>query len=192
MDTQKYIREWITDSIAIKQKLLDSQLSKIMDAADEIIARYRLGAKLIVFGNGGSAADAQHIATELVHQFEVKNRRCIPAIALTTNTSLLTAVGNDWGFDQVFERQVEGFATDKDVVLGISTSGNSANVLKGLEQAKKNGAFTIALSGRDGGKMAKVADISIIVPGDNTARIQESHIMVGHILCGLIETQLFD
>ncbi len=127
-----------------------------------------------------------------MHQFELKNRKALAAIALTTNTSMLTAIGNDWGFDQIFERQLQNLATDKDVVIGLSTSGNSLNVIKGIEQAKKNKAFTIALTGENGGKLKDVADLSIIVPSDNTARIQEAHITIGHIICHLIEKHLFE
>ncbi|RMG44060.1 MAG: SIS domain-containing protein [Candidatus Dadabacteria bacterium] len=188
---KKYIEQSIRDCIAVKTKVLEELVEGIEELADRLVKSYQDGGKLLLFGNGGSAADAQHIETELVHQFEMKERRCLLAIALTTNSSLLTAVGNDWSFDQVFERQVEGLATNKDVVLGLSTSGNSVNVVKGIEQGKKNGAFTAVLTGKGGGRLKDIADLSIVVPSDNTARIQESHIMIGHILCGLIEQQLF-
>ncbi len=126
-----------------------------------------------------------------MHQFEVKERKALSAISLTTNTSMLTAIGNDWGFDQIFERQLQNLATDKDVVIGLSTSGNSVNVIKGIEQAKKNGAFTIVFTGNDGGKLKDIADLSLVVPSENTARIQEVHITIGHIVCHLIEKSLF-
>jgi len=156
-----------------------------------MIESYRNNGKLLLFGNGGSAADAQHIAAELVHQFEVKRRRCLLAIALHGNTSVITAIGNDWSFEEIFQRQVEGLANKEDILIGLSTSGNSENVIRGVEQGRKNGAFTVALTGKDGGRIKEIADVSLIVPSDNTARIQESHIMIGHILCGLIEDALF-
>ncbi|WP_281950386.1 D-sedoheptulose 7-phosphate isomerase [Nitrosophilus kaiyonis] len=142
--------------------------------------------KILLFGNGGSAADAQHIAAELVGRFQ-KERRALPAIALTTDTSALTAIGNDYGYEQVFARQVEALANEGDVAIGISTSGNSENVLRGLEVAKNRGCKTIGLSGKDGGKMANLCDANIIVPSATTARIQEMHIMIGHILCNVID-----
>ena len=185
------IKQKINDSIELKKKVAETLTDTIALAANKIIESYKNQGKLVLFGNGGSAADAQHIETELVHKFE-KERKSLPAIALTINSSTLTAVGNDWNFDHVFERQVEGLANKQDVVMGISTSGNSPNVVKGIEQAKKNGCFTIALTGNDGGKLKGLADLSIVVPSDNTARVQESHIMIGHILCQLIENTLFE
>jgi len=171
--------------------MIDGLSDNIEELSKKVIESYENGGKLILFGNGGSAADAQHIEGELIHQFEIKGRRCLLAISLTTNTSVLTAIGNDWGFDRIFERQVEGLADKKDVVIGFTTSGNSPNIIKGIEQAKKNGAYTIAFTGKDGGKIKDIADLSLIIPSDNTARIQEAHIMVGHIMCKLIEDSLF-
>ena len=142
--------------------------------------------KIVLFGNGGSAADAQHIAAELVGRFK-KERVSLSAIALTTDTSALTAIGNDYGYEQVFARQVEGLANQGDVAIGISTSGNSENVLRGLEVAKAKGCKTIGLSGRDGGKMANLCDANIIIPSNETPRIQEMHIMIGHIICNIID-----
>ncbi len=142
--------------------------------------------KIILFGNGGSAADAQHIAAELVGRFK-KERRALPAIALTTDTSALTAIGNDYGFEDIFSRQIEALAEQGDVAVGISTSGNSANVIKALEVAKESGCKSVGLIGRDGGKMAGVCDASVIVPSNDTARIQEMHIMIGHIICAAID-----
>ena len=147
------------------------------------------GNKLLLFGNGGSAADAQHIATELTVRFK-KDRRAIPAIALTTDTSALTAIGNDFGFENLFARQVDALCVQGDVVIGISTSGNSENVIRGIQAAKKIGATTAALGGGDGGRMKELADRVIIVPSSVTARIQEMHIMIGHMLCGAIEVEL--
>ena len=149
----------------------------------------RRGGKIMFFGNGGSAADAQHLATELAVRY-IKNRPPIAAIALTTDTSTLTAIGNDLGFDQLFARQVQALGRPDDVAVGISTSGNSPNVLLALNAAQKSGIVTVGLSGRDGGKMAEVCDILIIVPSETTARIQEMHITLGQMLCGALELRL--
>ncbi len=189
---KEIIKQKLNESAELKKKIALELSDKIEEAALKIIKCYKGGGKLILFGNGGSAADAQHIETELVHQFELKNRKALAAIALTTNTSLLTAIGNDWGFDRIFERQLQNLATERDVVIGLSTSGNSLNVIKGIKQAKKNKALTIVLTGNDGGKLKDVADLSVIVPSNNTARIQEAHITIGHILCHLIEKELFE
>jgi len=144
------------------------------------------GGKILFFGNGGSASDAQHLATELTVRF-VKERPAIRAMALTTDTSALTAISNDFGFSEVFARQVEAVCTDKDVVVGISTSGTSENVLKGLKVARAIGAVTIGLGGRDGGTLDQHCDLCLIVPNDETARIQEMHITLGHMLCAALE-----
>ena len=147
------------------------------------------GKKILLFGNGGSAADAQHIATELIVRYEI-NGPPITALALTTDTSVLTAIGNDYSFDELFSRQVEGLCCKGDVVIGISTSGQSENVIKGLVTAKKLGAHALGLSGRDGGRMKNFADPLVIIPSTNTGRIQEMHIMLGHLLCGALEQEL--
>jgi len=181
----------MNESIEVKKKVIESLPDDIEKAVSAVVDCYKNNGKLILFGNGGSAADSQHIAGEMIHQFELKGRKALPAIALTTDSSVMTAIGNDWDFDKVFERQVEGLAKKEDVVIGFSTSGNSGDVVKGVEQAKKNGAFTIVLSGRDGGKLKDVADLSIIIPSESTARIQESHITIGHIICKLVEEELF-
>lgn len=151
-----------------------------------IVAAYKRGGKVVLFGNGGSAADAQHIACELVGQFFLK-REAFPAIALTTNTSTLTAVANDYGYETVFSRQVEALVNEKDVVIGISTSGNSPSVVEAMKIAKIKGAKTIALTGNDGGKLAEAADLALIIPSNSTPRIQEAHITIGHIVCELVE-----
>lgn len=187
---QEKIKELLQDSVDVKVRVKQSLAPVIERAALRIIDCYKKGGKLIIFGNGGSAADAQHIAGELVHQFELKGRKALPAIALNTNSSIMTAIGNDWGFDRVFERQVEALANKGDVVIGISTSGNAESVLLGLRMAKSKGAFTIALTGKDGGKLKEEAELSIVVPSNSTARIQESHITIGHIICHLIEAEL--
>lgn len=151
---------------------------------------FHKGGKVLVMGNGGSAADAQHLAAELVGRF-VLERRALPAIALTTDTSILTAVGNDYGFDEVFARQVEALATAGDVVLGISTSGHSANVIKALAVARERGCRTIGLLGRDGGRIAGMVDLALTVPSQETPRIQEAHQLIIHIICDLVEKELF-
>lgn len=185
------IQEIMNESGELKIRAAETMSEKIEKAAKMIIESIQKGGKLIVFGNGGSAADAQHMQAELTHQFEIKNRPAIPCISLTTNTSVLTAIGNDWGYEKVFERQIEKMAEEKDVALGITTSGNSPNIILGIEQAKKQGAKTIALSGKNGGKIKETADLNLIVPHEVTARIQEVHITIIHILCKLIEEELY-
>lgn len=147
------------------------------------------GGKLIFFGNGGSAADAQHLATELTIRY-VQDRKPIAALALTTDSSALTAAGNDYGFEYIFSRQIEALGRPGDLALGFSTSGNSANVIKALEAARDLKIATAGFTGRDGGKMLSLCDIALIVPSQNTARIQEMHIMLGHMLCGALERKL--
>ena len=147
------------------------------------------GGKLVFFGNGGSAADAQHLATELVVRYS-RNRRAIPAIALTTDTSALTAIGNDFGFADLYARQVEALCRSGDVAIGISTSGKSENVLRGLATAKSLGATTVGFTGGDGGRLAGSVDLALIVPSNVTARIQEMHILLGHVLCEILENTL--
>jgi D-sedoheptulose 7-phosphate isomerase len=180
------IREIILESIEVKEELLKSQVSHILEMAEAIITALKKGGKLIVFGNGGSASDAQHIAAELVGRFK-KNRAALASIALTTNTSIITALANDFGYDIVFSRQIEALADKNDIVLGISTSGKAKNVTLAIKQAKKMGIKTLGLTGGDGGELAKVADLSLVVPSSITARIQEAHITIGHILCELVE-----
>lgn len=147
------------------------------------------GRKLLFFGNGGSAADAQHLATELTVRYRI-NRPALSAIALTTDTSALTAIGNDFGFDDLFARQINALCVDGDVAVGISTSGNSENVIRGLEAARARGAVTAALTGGDGGRVRGLVDHAIVIPSRNTARIQEMHILLGHFLCGVLEAQV--
>ena len=161
----------------------------IVDAAMLIARCLRGGGKLLFFGNGGSAADAQHLAAEFVGRFRIE-RQALPAIALTTDSSILTAVGNDYGFDQIFARQVQALGRPGDVAIGISTSGNSPNVNSAITQAAKQELKTIGLAGKDGGSLAKGVDISITVASTNVAMIQECHITIGHILCELVENEL--
>lgn len=158
----------------------------LQQAAEACIDALKNGRKILLFGNGGSAADAQHIAAELTGRYK-KERRGLAAIALTTDTSALTAIGNDYGYDRIFDRQVEALAREGDVLIGLSTSGNSANVLQALALGKTLGCRTIGISGKGGGKMAPLCDINLIAPSDDTPRIQEIHIFIGHTLCHLIE-----
>jgi phosphoheptose isomerase len=161
---------------------------EIVRAARAIIKCLHSGGKILFFGNGGSAADAQHLAAEFVGRFVVE-RQGLPAIALTTDTSILTAVGNDYGFDQIFARQVEALGRPGDVAVGISSSGNSPNVVLAIKSAKTLGLHTIGLSGRDGGTLAKDSDLAITIPSAITARIQECHLAIGHIWCELVEAR---
>jgi D-sedoheptulose 7-phosphate isomerase len=189
---KEYIKDQIKKSYETKQAIYQNEalLDAIAAVARECVALYKTDKKTILAGNGGSAADAQHIAAELVGRYGF-DRPSIPSLALTTDTSNLTAIGNDYGYDQVFSRQLEGMGQCGDIFIGISTSGNSTNIVKAFESAKKKGIKTVALVGRDGGLMAKMADMSIVVPSDSTPRIQESHILIGHILCDIIEKEIF-
>lgn len=158
----------------------------IYDACEIINQALQKGKKIILCGNGGSAADAQHIAAEFTGRF-VKERKALAAIALTTDTSALTAIGNDYGFDKIFERQFEAIATPGDILIGISTSGNSNNVINALKKATEMGCITIGLTGNDGGIVSEICKINIVIPSSITARIQEMHILIGHIFCDYID-----
>ena len=182
----------INDSISVKQKILkDAALvDLIRQVADECVAAYRRGNRILLAGNGGSAADAQHIAAEFVSRYAF-DRPGLAAIAFTTDTSMLTAIGNDYGYEQIFRRQLEANGRQGDVFIGISTSGNSANILAALQFARKLGIVTVGLTGQGGVKMQAFCDYCIQVPSVSTPRIQESHIMLGHIICGIVEDTLF-
>lgn len=182
----------IRASIAVKQALLESAplLEQLVRAGQALAERLRAGGKLLVFGNGGSAADAQHIAAELVGRF-YRERRALPALALTVNASSVTAIGNDYGYEQVFARQVQAFGTPADAALGISTSGGSPNVLEAIKTARAAGLYTLALTGADGRELKSAAHECICVPSSDTPRIQESHLLIGHLLCEYIEEALF-
>lgn len=182
------IQQIIEESIAVKQSLF-AQTAEIEKAAELIVESLKKGGKIYLFGNGGSAADSQHIAAELVGKFE-KHRKGFPAIALSTDTSILTSVANDYGFENIFIRQLEALLSPGDVAVGITTSGSSANVVKALQFAKKQGAKTIALTGRRGESLRKLCDVAIIVNSEVVARIQECHILIGHIFCAIAENQL--
>ena len=181
------IKECFEDSINTKKMVLENLSEKIEDSSKIMIDALKKGNKILVCGNGGSAADAQHFAAELTIRFE-KERISLPAIALTTDTSAITACANDYGFEKLFERQIEGLGNKGDVVVGISTSGNSDNIIKGFEAAKKKGMKIICLNGKDGGKIKDMKiDCDIIIPSKVTARVQESHITIIHVWCKLID-----
>jgi D-sedoheptulose 7-phosphate isomerase len=182
------ILQIIDESIEVKKKS-KSLVDAIEKIAQEIIKCYRGDKKVVIFGNGGSAADAQHIAAEFVSRFE-KERKSLNAIALTTNTSVLTAIANDYHFDKVFSRQVESIVQKGDVVIAISTSGNSKNVIEGAKQSKKQGAVVIGFTGANGGKLDNACDMILAVPSKITARIQEVHITIGHVICKLVEDEM--
>lgn len=185
-------RRSIEASIAVKQLLLGDAgvVAAMAKVADLLVNAFRQGNKPLLFGNGGSAADAQHIAAEFVGRFAF-NRPALPALALSVNTSCVTAIGNDYGFDLVFARQIEALGRPGDVAIGISTSGNSPNVVQGLETAKKLGLHTVALTGAGGGKMKGAADTCLCAPSNETPRIQECHILIGHIISELVEETIF-
>jgi D-sedoheptulose 7-phosphate isomerase len=189
MDIRKYYATELAEHHQVLSDTTDQVTEAFVRLVDVACASVKRGGKLLFFGNGGSAADAQHIATELTVRY-LHNRRAIPAIALTTDSSALTAIGNDFGFDELFARQVEALARPEDVAVGISTSGNSVNVVKALETTQRIGATAAALTGCGGGKIRDIADPVVIVPSDKTSRIQEMHIIIGHMLCGAIEQQL--
>jgi D-sedoheptulose 7-phosphate isomerase len=186
------VRDRVEGSIRVKQVLLsDAVFHEIVThAAMQIVKALRAGGKVLFCGNGGSAADAQHLAAEFTGRY-LKERRALPALALHANTSSLTAIGNDYGFDLVFARQLEALGKDGDVLVGISTSGNSRNVIRAMEVAKAKSIYTIALTGA-GGKMKELADCAICIPSEDTPRIQECHILTGHIICEIAEEMLME
>ncbi len=179
----------IGKSIETKERVAKECLGDIIEMAHMMTTALRNGRQVVFFGNGGSAADAQHISAELVGRFK-KLRPALRASALTTNTSILTSIGNDFGFDEIFSRQLQATLEPDDVAVGISTSGRSANVIKGMQEARRIGARTIALTGFGGRQLSSLCDHNVIVPSDDTQRIQECHIMIGHIVCELVEEAL--
>lgn len=183
------IKNLIEESIDVKKALIKDQVGNIESAALAMMAAVRSGNKILIFGNGGSAADSQHMAAELVGRFK-KERSAIPALSLTTDTSILTALANDYGYDVIFSRQIEANGKKGDIAFGISTSGNSKNVIAAIKKAQAAGLRTICLAGCDGGALKKDCEISIVVNSKDTARVQESHITIIHILCQLIEDGL--
>ena len=189
---EKLIADKISQTLRVKQNILkDNKLIKNIDEITRVIVNaYRENKKVVLFGNGGSAADAQHLACELVSKFYLE-RKALAAIALTTNTSELTAITNDYNFNRVFARQVEALVNPGDIVIGITTSGNSLNVIEGIKEAKLHGAVTIGFTGASGGKLKGNVDYLLAIPSEDTPNIQESHIMIGHIICYLVEKELF-
>jgi D-sedoheptulose 7-phosphate isomerase len=183
------VRSVFENAIAVHQRMREAEQAPIVEAAAAIRTALGAGGKLLIFGNGGSAADAQHFATELVVRFE-RQRAAISALALSTDTSVLTAAANDFGFERIFARQIEALGRPGDVAFGISTSGTSANVLRGIEGAAAAGLQTVALTGRDGGPLGAAAAIHINVPERSTARVQEVHMTVIHAICALVEERL--
>ena len=178
------------ESSEVKNRFLRENLSKLLDVIKLISHTFEAGNKLFFFGNGGSAADAQHLAAEFVNRY-VMDRPPLPAIALTTDASVLTSVSNDFAFNEIFAKQIRALGRERDVAIGITTSGNSPNVVKAFEVAKEMGIKTVAFTGNDGGIVGKMADFPLIVPSTSTPRIQEAHILIGHILCEMVEHYLF-
>ncbi len=187
---KKEIESSLNESINIRAELLSGSIGQVVQIANILVEAFKSGHTLYLIGNGGSAADAQHISGELVGRFK-KNRKPLPALALTTDTSVLTAIANDFGYDRCFERQVEAFAKSGDVVCCLSTSGNSASITNAAILAGKMGAKTIAFTGKGGGSLKDHVDVCLEIPSTDTARIQECHITIGHILCSIIEKELF-
>src|SRR5882672_10590828 len=183
---KEYISTNLLESSSVLAELA-KDTREIEKLASVLVDAYKKGGKMVLFGNGGSAADAQHLATELLGGFTNHNRRSLPALALTTDTSALTAIGNDYAFDEVFSRQVDAMVNPGDVVIAISTSGNSKNVIKGAQMAREKKATIIGFTGKTGGALKKDCDYCLCVPSTNTAHIQEAHITVGHILCAIVE-----
>jgi D-sedoheptulose 7-phosphate isomerase len=198
MKTQETIKlndlvlDRIQRSIEVKQALLSDETfrERVAQAAMQIVKSLRASGKVLFFGNGGSAADAQHLAAEFTGRY-LKERRALPALALHGNSSAVTAIGNDYGFEFVFARQMEALGQAGDVAVGISTSGNSPNVLRALEVARSKGIYTVTLTGASGGAMKKLADCALCIPSEETPRIQECHILAGHIICEIAEEMLF-
>jgi len=186
MITSQYIFDEFNDHQDVLKKTIEELENDIEEAGELIVSTLMAGNKVLLFGNGGSAGDAQHIAAELTGRYKTE-RQALPAVALTTDTSAITAISNDYGFDRIFDRQVEAIGKEGDLLIGISTSGNSRNVLRALAYGKDNGMNTLGLSGKGGGDMKNLCDINIIIPSDDTARIQEMHILIGHVLCGIID-----
>ncbi|MBI5343832.1 MAG: D-sedoheptulose 7-phosphate isomerase [Deltaproteobacteria bacterium] len=179
------------ESVKAKERFFNKKnISLLVQSAEVIVESFKSGGKLLLAGNGGSAADAQHIAAEFINRFEIE-RPPLPALALTTDTSNITSIGNDYSFDQVFSKQVRALGRENDVLLAISTSGDSANIIKAADAARSIGIKVIALSGKDGGRLASMSDIVLNVESKTTARIQEVHITIGHIICELVDHMLF-
>lgn len=187
---EDHIIKIFKESGRVKDIFLNENLGKLVNVVEAITAALKSGNKILLFGNGGSAADAQHLTAEFVNRFIIE-RPPLPAIALTTDTSVITSIGNDYDFSEIFSKQIRAIGQTGDIAWGISTSGNSPNVLKGLEQAKKMGMTTVGFTGKDGGDIAKMVDFSIHVASNSTARVQETHITAGHAICEMVDIKLF-
>lgn len=187
---KEIIEKLLEDSLKIKDTFIRENLSNLVQAAEKIALAFTSDRKLLLCGNGGSAADAQHIAAEFVNRYTLE-RPPLPAIALTTDTSVITSIGNDYSFDDIFSKQVKALGVEGDVLLAISTSGNSTNVLSAVKDARSQGIYTIGLIGKDGGKLAGLVELALMVKNNVTPRIQEAHILAGHILCHLVDYILF-
>lgn len=190
-EAKKRVTEYVSAGTALRERFFAENGDLVVDVARTMALCLARGGKILFCGNGGSAADAQHIAAEFVNRFML-DRPPLPAIALTTDSSILTAIGNDFGFDLVFAKQVQALGNPDDILVGISTSGNSENVVKAFEAARENSLVTLGLTGRDGGKLAELSDFLINVPENTTALVQEIHITVAHLLCGLVDYFLFE
>ena len=186
---EKIILQQLEESLQVKRQFIENHLDSILEAVDKMGDCIAAGNKILIFGNGGSAADAQHLAAEFVNRFKIE-RPPLAAIALTTDSSILTSIGNDYRFDDIFSKQIEALGKKNDIAWGISTSGNSKNILQAVEAANEKELFSIGFTGR-GGALAKCATLVFAVPSDDTARIQEAHITLGHIICDLVERRLF-
>jgi len=187
---ESIIREALSESIRTKERLIEEYADKIIGISEKIAISIKNGNKLMLCGNGGSAADSQHIAAEFVNRFLIE-RRPLPAIALTTDSSILTSIGNDYSFEDIFSKQVRALGKSGDILIGISTSGSSRNVINAIKVAKEMEIYTVAFSGGEGGELSEVSDMSFNIRGKNTARIQETHIFLGHIICELVDNILF-
>ena len=187
---ESIIREALSESIRTKERLIKEYIDKIIGISEKIAISIKNGNKLMLCGNGGSAADSQHIAAEFVNRFLIE-RRPLPAIALTTDSSILTSIGNDYSFEDIFSKQVRALGKSGDILIGISTSGSSRNVINAIKVAKEMEIYTVAFSGGEGGELSEVSDMSFNIRGKNTARIQETHIFLGHIICELVDNILF-
>jgi D-sedoheptulose 7-phosphate isomerase len=186
---QDVIKKNFSEHLDVINEVLNSNIDSINVFGDSLTTCLENNGTIFWCGNGGSASDSQHISAELVGRFK-KDRRALKSIALTTDTSILTSVGNDYGFEEIFSRQFEALGTSKDILVGISTSGNSENIIRAFQTAKRLGAMTLSLTGNDGGILRQISDYSLVVKSQSTARIQEAHILIGHILCDIIEQEL--
>ncbi|MBA2840139.1 D-sedoheptulose 7-phosphate isomerase [Methanococcus maripaludis] len=183
------MKTYFEESSNVKLDFISKNENKLIDTINIIVNALKNENKLLICGNGGSAADAQHFAAEIVGRYKLE-RKGYPAIALSTDTSILTAIGNDYGFEKIFERQVEALGKDGDILIGISTSGNSENVINAVNLAKNNGIYTIGLLGKDGGKINNLVNLSLVVPSNNTPRVQECHLTIYHVICEEVEKKL--